>query len=290
MRTLALTPGSAVLIEHANEPALAERLARELASMGLTVIERAGAELALIVRTRRADELAALLGQSAPGAVAVLLEDELDRIEVIAQDPQAPARPPASFASFAALARRVEQVDSLAPEARLDALTELLRDPRLLDHPSRARLLHALERLPSTQAVAALGSLLCEPFGPTLAREALALGRLAAAGHARFDHPWTFAIELDDPRDELAPLLLAQLRNAPLYERALDERGFTVHRARFDAVPWIDDDASERAPALVLLRAVSALEGARVWFAACALPASLPWPLWAALLGQRAGR
>lgn len=286
MRTLPLTPGAAVLIEHADEPARAEQLSRALDSMGLTVVADANAPIALIVRTRRAEELAALLGQSAPAAVAVLLEDELDRIEVPAQ--HAPSLTPPS--SFAALAKRIEQLESLSLAARIDALHELLRDPRLLDHPSRARLLHALERVPPTHAIAALGALLREPFGPSLAREALLLGRLAAAGHGRFDHPWTFAIELDDPRDELAPPLLAQLRSAPSYERMLDERGFTVHRARFDAVPWIDDEASERSPALVLLRAVSAIEGARVWFAACALPACLPWPLWTALLGQRAGR
>lgn len=284
MRTLPLTSGATVLIEHANEPARVEQLSRALSSLGLSVTLSAHgtASYALIVRTRRASELAALLGQSAPSAVPVLLEDELDRITV--------REDPGEQDSFAALVRRVEHVESLALDARIAALDALLCDPRMLEHPARARLLLALERLPPANAIAILAALLRAPFGATLTAEALLLGRLAAAGHARFSHPWTFAIELDDARDELAPLLLAQFRSAPTYERTLDERGYAVHRARFDAVPWIDDEGSERAAPLVLLRAVSALEGARVWFAGCPLPASLPWPLWTALLGQRAGR
>lgn len=279
-----------VFIEHADEPERRAQLALHLTTLGLTIAPTLDATTALVIRTRRAAEIAALLG-IAHGPAAVLDEHELDRLSV--EDPAATPISAAAATSlpFEALKLRLRALDDERdPELRAAAARSLLLDPRMVDGADRAKLVaHVRAARPET-AIEALATVMTARRDSAPVIEAVALGRIVAHGAARWPHPWSFAIELDDPRDELSSSLLALFRAHGRYQRLCDERGCTVHRAVFDAPPWLDDAGPSLPPALTLLRALDGSDAARVWFAATPLPASLPWDVWSALLGQRGRR
>jgi hypothetical protein len=169
-------------------------------------------------------------------------------------------------------------------------LAALLRDPRLLDRRLRARLVDSIAREARPDSLALLAGALLGHRGAGAMEESLAIGRLLAAGITRWPTRGPFAVEFDDPRDDAPPSLIALAIAAGTYQRLHDERGVTVHRAVVGEVPWIEDDGASLPASLLLVRALESYEGARVWLGGITFFASLPWPIWCALLGQRARR
>ncbi len=286
-----VAPSQPVFIEHADEHERRAQIAQRLTTLGLTIAPTLDSTVALVIRTRRAAEIAALLGV-AHGTAAVIDEHELDRLGV--EDAEATQRTNADAATplpFEALQLRLRALDDERDsELRAAAARSLLLDPRMVDNADRARLVAHVQAARPETAIEALATVITARRDSAPVIEAVALGRLVASGAARWPHPWSFSIELDDPRDELSSPLLSLFRAHGRYQRLCDERGCTVHRAIFDAPPWLDDASHSLPPALTLLRALEGSEAARVWFAATPLPASLPWDVWSALLGQRGRR
>ncbi len=315
---VSVTNSDRVWIERASTEAASSiaTLSSQLASLGLTVLSELDATVTVIVRTRAASRLAALLGPSTTAAqlerlgvarsVRWLEESDVPRlshasnveraqlptieaVRAIHDDPAAlnalVAR--AELSEFDALARSAEA--TVGPE-RAALLAAMLRDPRLVDRRVRARLVEGLARDATAESLGLLAGALLAHRGAGAMEESLAIGRLLASGLTRWPTRGPFAVEFDDPRDEAPAALIALAIAAGAYERLHDERGVTVHRAVVGEVPWIEDDGASLPASLLLVRALESYDGARVWLGGISFPASLPWSIWCALLGQRARR
>lgn len=283
---LAVASKSAVRVECApGEAGLREKIEARVRAIGLRVADEGEPDVSLVVRSRRAAQLASLFGADAPRHC--ITEDELDRVSVEELASATDAQHPTPFAEIelriADLSRRSPSTDRTTEAARW------LLDPRVIDAASRAALVSIVE---SASAVIAIETL-CAAIAlrrSSASTEAVAFGRLVARGARRFELDGPFAIELDDPRDECTPATLASFRDSERYQRLRDERGSTVHRALFAEIPWLDAMSDTLPPALSLLRSLNDSDAARVWIAGATLPASLPWTLWTTILGQRARR
>lgn len=284
---LTIARDATVLVEVANdEPGERERLEQRARSLGLTVARDGAPGVTWILRSRRASQIAAMLG--APADHRYVSEDELERVQVVARDAE-PATPDTA-PPFTELAQRIERLSRAAQSRERSAEARaLLLDPRVCDGSLRAVLIAILESAPPAESLEALGAAIALRRGSATS-EVVAFGRLVARGARRFEVDGPFAIELDDPREECAPPLLALFRASERYQRLCDERGVAVHRASFRAIPWLDAVSESLPPSLALLRALEDSDAARVWIAGLVLPASLPWALWTTLLGQRARR
>jgi hypothetical protein len=308
-----------VWIEHAAGEASAARDALEarLRAKGISVAATLDASVTVIVRTRAAIDLAALLGDS-PSAAIIARMGRTHAVRWLDEDAalKPPGRPRTdapheefSRESLRASASEPEEIARAVrrlPAARLPALASelgsirdaldarcalaVLQDPRLHDRSARARLSSALAAMSDPEAFAWLAEAMRAHRGEAGPEEAIALGRLLGSARGRWPASSPFAIELDDPQDELSDPLRALFAEAGRYQRLHDERGATVHRAVIGPVPRIDDEATESSAPLRLLRAICGLASARVWVGGIALPGDLPWPLWCALLGQRPRR
>lgn len=284
---LTIARDSLVLVEVADDEAAERaRLEARVLSLGLRVAQDEALGVTWVLRSRRASQIAAMLG--AASDLRCVSEDELDRVRVVGRDENASAQE--NSTPFLSLAQQIATLSRRAPTAeRIADARALLLDPRVSEGSLRAQLIAIVETAAPTEALEALGAAIALRRGAAT-NEVVAFGRLVARGARRFDVDGPFAIELDDPRDECAPSLLSWFRAAERYQRLCDERGVTVHRALYRAIPWLDAVSESLPPPLALLRAVEDSDSARVWIAGVVLPASLPWALWITLFGQRARR
>ncbi|MFO0556964.1 MAG: hypothetical protein U0269_02985 [Polyangiales bacterium] len=285
--SLTIARDSLVLVEVADdEPAERERLEERVRALGLCIARDEASGVTWVLRSRRASQIAAMLGAASDRRF--VSEDELDRVRVVARDDE--ARSQEEPTPFHALAQQVATLARRAPSRERTAEARaLLHDPRVSESSLRTALIAIVETAAPTEALEALGAAIALRRGSATS-EVVSFGRLVARGARRFEVDGPFAIELDDPRDECAPSLLAWFRAAERYQRLCDERGFAVHRALFRAIPWLDAVSESLPPSLALLRALEDSDSARVWIAGVVLPAALPWALWTTLLGQRARR
>jgi len=267
--------------------ALALQIARAVEARGLSVSHRLDESVALVLRTPGAEALRSMLGDTHTFKSPVRVVDRAEAVATIDLSElmgiaEESADDGASLPWSAALATLTASSD----EAECYAL---LADGRCAGARER-RLI--VDRLASIGSVLAL-DLLCESLrghcGALGAEEATALGRAWARGASRWKIDSPFAIELDDPREELASTELALFKNAGEYSRLCDERGVTVHRAIIEAIPWIDSEDGTSS-ALALLRSMESHASGRVWIRGWVLPSAMPWTIWTALLGQRARR
>lgn len=285
--SLTIARDALVLVEVADdEPDERERLEARVRALGLCVARERAPGVTWVLRSRRASQIAALLG--AASDLRDVSEDELDRVRVAARDDAASEQE--NSTPFHSIAQQIAALARRAPsrERTADARA-LLLDPRVSEGSQRAALVAIVEGGAAAEALEALGAAIALRRGSATS-EVVSFGRLVARGARRFDVDGPFAIEVDDPRDECAPSLLAWFRAAERYQRLCDERGFAVHRACYPAIPWLDAVSESLPPSLALLRALEDSDSARVWIAGVVLPASLPWALWTTLLGQRARR
>jgi hypothetical protein len=276
-----------VLVEVADdEHGERARLEERVRALGLRVARANSEGVTWVLRSRRASQIAAMLGTTSQHRC--MSEDELDRVRLVESTDEASVpNDPTPYVSLA------EQIALLprrtpSPERIAEARAHLL-DPRVCDGSLRATLIAIVESAPPEVALETLGAAIALRRG-SATHEVVAFGRLVAQGARRFEIDGPFAIELDDPRDECAPTTLSWFRAAERYQRLCDERGITVHRALYRAIPWLNAVSETLPPPLALLRMLEASDSARVWIAGVVLPASLPWSLWTTLFGQRARR
>lgn len=268
--------------------ALASAIAAAVHARGGTTSPRLDATVQLVLRTPGADALRSVLGEDTHTFNARVIV--VDRIEAVASlDFMLDARDAPPNANASANAPWATLLAELAPAADEAALGGLLLDPRCTATHERRALVERLAARATRAALDQLCASLAAHRGALGSEEATALGRAFASGASRWGVESPFAIELDDPREELSSAELVLFKNAGIYQRLADERGTTVHRAVSEDVPWIVDEQATTSAAL-LLRAIEAHAGARVWIRGFVLPAAMPWAIWSAVLGQRASR